>query len=836
VQGLVQDLRYGSRMFARNPGVTAVMILTLGLAIGANTAIFSVVYGVLLRPLPYPKPDQLVSISEVAADGHLMNFADPNVADLRAANHSLTGMAKAYDDEETVSGGSGPARVSVGMVSRDFFDVMGIDPVLGRKFSADELKESGIPAALVSYGYWKEHLNGSSDLTPFKLKMADHAFSVVGVLPPSFNYPERVQIWVAAELFGDQSPSRTSHNWPVVVGRLRNGITLPQARAELSTIARRLHEQYKPNIDMTDVSIQPLRTALTVSVRSTLLILLGAVAFLLLVGCVNVANLLLARAASRQRELAVRAALGADRGRLVRQFLIESLLLSLSGGVIGVLAAIWGVDALLVIAPAGLPRLNDVSVSLPVLAFALGVSLVVACGLGVLTALRASSADAQQALNEGGWAQLGSLRTQRLGRVLVAAQLAITLVLLTGAGLLGRSLLRVLSVDPGFRTSHIVTMELEVPASQAATMSNIAEVLKDARPGSFMNALFERLRALPGVEEVGGVSSLPLGETGSCPDGGFLFLDRQPQLDVGKPEDIARLEHLFLTTPGGLGDYCVASRGYFKALGIPLLQGRLFDEHDTANAAHVAVISQSLARATWPNQNPIGRTIEFGNMDGDMRLLTVVGIVGDAHYRSLEKPPEPTVYVDYTQRLRGGRDFTVVMRSAAPPQTLLADARRILRELDPDVAPRFQSFQDVFSDSVATRRFNLTLMAVFAAAALILAAVGLYGVMAYWVSRRTREIGVRMALGAVPGRVLELVLGRAAITIAVGLAAGIAGALILTFLLTRFVQSLLFGVSADDPVTFAGVALLLAAVAMLATYIPARRAAKVDPMVALRCE
>lgn len=827
---LLQDLRYGLRMLARNPGVTFVMVLTLGLAIGANTAIFSVVYGVLLRPLPYPKPEQIVSVSEVAADGHLMNFADPNVADLRAANHTLAGMAKCDSDEVTVSGGSGPARVSAAVVSRDFFRVMGVAPMLGRDFSADELREGGTPAVLASYGYWKEHLGSSTDLSPFKLKLEDHIFSVIGVLPIGFSYPSHTDLWLPAEFFGDQSPSRTSHNWELVVARLRDGVTLQQARAELSTLAHQLHEQYKPNIDMTDVSVLPLQTALTASVRPALLILLGAVAFLLLVGCVNVANLLLARAAARERELAIRAALGAGRGRLLRQFLIESLLLSLGGGALGVLAAVWGVDALLAIAPPGLPRLNDVSVSLPVLAFALGVSMMVACALGVLIALRATSADPQRALNEGGWAQVGSARSQRLGRVLVAAQLATTLVLLTGAGLLGRSLLQVLSVDPGFRTTHIESMELEVPASQGSSSFSFGYAV-DTRPANFATTLFDRLRALPGVEDVGGASVLPLGSQ-FVSDGKFLLLDRQPDIDLSTPAGSERLDRLWNTAPGGEADYSVASAGYFRVLGIPLLHGRLFDERDTADAPQAAVISESLARATWPNQDPLGRTIDFGNMDGDMRLLTVVGVVGDVRDRSLEKPARPTVYVDYRQRLRGGRDFTVVMQATTAPQVLLEDARKIVRDIDPDVVPRFQSFQDVFSGSLATRRFNLTLIAFFAGAALVLAAVGIYGVMAYWVSRRTREIGVRMALGAVPRNVLGLVLGRASVTIAAGLAAGLAGA----FGLTRTLQSLLYGVSADDPMTFAGVALLLVGVALLATYVPARRAAKLDPMVALRYE
>jgi len=390
----------------------------------------------------------------------------------------------------------------------------------------------------------------------------------------------------------------------------------------------------------------------------------------------------------------------------------------------------------------------------------------------------------------------------------------------------------VLSVNPGFRTANIVTMELEVPGSQPTSAASVTESIKDTRPAVFMSHLFDRLRSIPGVEEVGGVSNLPLGEAGDCADGKFLLLDREPQFDPTKPEDQARFDRFWTTTPGGSADYCVATEGYFKALGIPLLRGRLFDERDGPDAPHAALVSQSMARATWPNRDPLGRTIEYGNMDGDMRLLTVVGVVADAHYRSLEKPPEPTVYVNYRQRLRAGRDFSVVIRSATPPSSLLANVRRLVHDVAPDLAPRFEAFQDVFSASLATRRFNLILVGVFAATALLLAVAGIYGVMAYSVARRTHELGVRMALGASAPHVLRLVLRQGMLTTAVGLAIGIAGALVLT----RAMQSMLFGISPTDPIALLAVALLLGLAALLASYLPARRATKVDPIVALRHE
>ncbi|HET9178895.1 MAG TPA: ABC transporter permease [Terriglobia bacterium] len=829
---LIQDLKYGLRQLGRSPGFTAVAVLTLALGIGATSAIFSVVYGVLLRPLPYPKPDRLVSISEVASDGHLMGFTDPNFRDLRAMNRTLSGMALCKALPVTISGPSGPSRVFVALVSADFFRVMGVAPFRGRNFSADELRQGGRPAALVSYGYWRQEMGTSDDLSRFVLSVERHAFSVVGVLPRGFDYPANADLWIPAESFGEGSSSRTAHNWSEAVARLRDGVNVAQARGDLSGLADRLYREYKPEIDMTNVSVEPLRSALTAKVRPALLILLAAVGFLLLVACANVANLLLARAAARRRELAVRSALGAGRARLVKQLLTESLLLSLAGGALGVLLAFWGVEALLALAPPGLPRIENVAVNLPVLGFALGISLLVALSLGMITALRATAAGPQAALAEGGRGAAGSFASRRLARTLIGAQIGITLVMLAGAGLLGRSLLRVLSVDPGFRTSNIVSMELEIPASRGSSSFTLATSPTGMEPARFMETLFDRLHALPGVEEVGGVSNLPLGEDGDCADGKFLLLDHQPDLNFANPEDAARLEHLWSTAPGASADYCVASAGYFKALGIPLLSGRIFNDGDNATAEQVAVVSQSLARATWPGRNPLGRTIEFGNMDGDLRLLTVVGVVGDVHYRSLEKPPEPTVYVDYLQRLRGGRDFTVVMRSSAPPPEMISDSRRIIRDLASSAVPRFETFRAVFSASLQTRRFNLTMVSIFAIAALLLAAVGIFGMMAYWVSQRTKEIGIRMALGAERRDVLKMVVGQGIRLALIGVAIGIGGALALT----RFLSSLLYDVKPTDPLTFAAVSLILVAVALLACYIPARRAANVDPMVALRYE
>jgi predicted permease len=817
MSGLFQNFRFGLRLLRKSPGFTAVALITLMLGIGASTAIFSVVYEVLLRPLPYENPDQIVRLWEVNARGRQVNFTDPNFEDIRSQNHFLQGLAEYRAVSESVSGGSEPTRTTVAAVSRDFFPILRVRPLLGRSFASDEQHFGAAPTALVSYGYWQQYLGSVTDLSAVKLNIENRAVSVIGVLPPGFRFPDNSTIWMPREL-NQRLPSRSAHNWNVL-GRLRDGIAPDQARSELASIARQIHQQYGQDVDMTDVAVARLQDAMTSNVRPALMILLGAVSFLLLIACANVANLLLAQATARQRELAIRAAIGATRGRLVWQFLTEALLLSLAGGAAGVLAARWGVVALARLAPPELPLVEQVSVSLPVLLFALGVSSAVAAGLGVFSALRATSGTAQLALAEHGRSQGGAPHSHRLGRAIIAGQLAITLVLLTGAGLLGRSLLLVLATDPGFHTEHIITVDLALSfAAKDADKTNRIE---------FLNQLLARMRAIPGVLEVGGTGHLPLTEMLS--NGTYVLLapgDRPPHAI----EELEAWSHNATRT--GYANYSPASEGYFRALGIPLLRGRLFDDGDTMDAPHVAVINQSLAREKWPGQNPLGHSIEFGNMDGDLRPLTIVGVVGDAREDSVETPPGPIIYVNYRQRPQATYRFTAVVRTETDSASVISSVRQIVRSLDPDLPPSFSTFTQVLSNSLRARRFNLTLVGVFAGTALLLAIAGLYGVMAYAVSQRTREFGVRTALGASPGNILRLVLGQGIVTALIGVAIGMVGALILT----RTLQSLLFGLSTTDPLTFALVTLVLIVVALLASYVPARRAAKVDPIVALRYE
>jgi len=812
IESLLQDLRFGARLLRKSPAFAAVSVLTLALGIGATTAIFSVVYGVLLRPLPYHNPQQIVRLWEQSATGTQMNFGHPNFTDLRAQSRSMSALASFVGYDTTITGSGSAARVPTASVSQDFLQVMG-----------------------VSYDYWMQTLGGNRDFSSLHLEIDKRPASIVGVLPPDFGFPDNTQIWVASETY-EESPARNAHN-DRLVGRLREGASVTEARAELTTIAQRLKQQYGPDTDMVAVAIEPLQRALTSNVRPALLVLLGASAFLLLIACANVANLMLAQAAAREKELAVRTALGAQRTRLVRQFLTEALLISSIGGLLGVLFAYWGLHGLVALAARTVPSVEAVSISLPVLLFSTLVVFVVAIALATFTALRSTSQNSRDALSEGSRGGIGSRGKQRVGRVLAAAQLGAALILLVGATLLGRSLLRVLSVTSGFRTDNVVTMEVHMPFDAPKTERAV-----------FLNRLLAGLRQIPGVDEVGGTNNLPLSDSGFA-DGSFVRMSPSPQLEDlirrSAGQELAKMDPAFTSelvhyfdslfrdkSHLGYADFIVASSGFFNALSIPLLNGRLFDERDTMDAPHVAVISQSLAQTTWPNQNPIGRTIEFGNMDGDLRLLTIVGVVGDVRDHSLEDAPHPTVYVDYRQRPQMAADFTAVMHTGSNPDAVFAAARSVLHDLDPNLPPRFRTLSEVYSSSLDARRFSLTLVGIFSGVAFLLALAGIYGVISYSVAQRTREIGVRMALGATAREVIAMVLKQGVFTGIAGIAFGLLGA----FALTRWLQSQLFEVSPTDPLTLVAVSVSLILVSLAACWVPARRATRIDPVIALRCE
>ncbi len=839
LETFLQDVRFGLRTLRKSPSFAAIAILTLALGIGSTTAIFTVVYGVLLRPLPYPSPDHIVRLWEVNSAGGRMSFADPNFDDVRSEVRSLQGLAEYSASLQSVTGGSEPTRTVIATVSRDFFSVMGVQPFLGRGFASEEEHFGAAPVALVSYGYWEEYLGAAADLSAARLKIGDKSFAVVGVFPSGFGFPDSADIWIPRELF-PVLPSRSAHNWQVA-GRLKDGYTLTSARYELSAIASQLQRQPGSDVQMVRISAELMREAMTGHVRTALILLLLASGFLLAIACANVVNLMLAQAGTREREVAIRVALGAGRARLIRQFLTEAFLLAVSGCALGVMAAAWGVRALVQIAPTTLPRLEDVSINYVVLSFSLGMTLLLTAGLGIFSALRAS-ANARDATHEATKRQEGSVGANILGRLLVVGQIAVTLALLAGAGLLGRSLLQVLSVDPGFHTAQVITMNLALP--------DVFEVSAKAPRVHFLSELMTRLRQIPGVEEVGGSSSLPLA-AGFSADGAYAVLNPQ-QLSAQRQDLIRRSSEESLDSDPkllkeatdffneifsnqantGEANYAVVSEDYFGALRIPLGSGRLFNDRDGLDAPQVALISSSLAKERWPSGDPLGHTIEFGNMDGDLRLLTIVGVVGDVREKSVEDQPRPTIYVNYRQRPQATRQFTVVLRTGADVPSVMLAARASLRDLDSNVPPKFSTLPEIYSAALETRRFSLTLLGIFAAMALLLATAGIYGLTAYSVARRTREFGIRMALGATAGDVLRMVFGNGVATTLAGVAIGIGGA----FALTRAMQSLLFGVSPADPATFVGVVLLLTLVSLLACYIPARRATRVDPMIALRYE
>ena len=824
VETLWQDVRFGLRTLSKNPTFAAIVILTLALGIGASTAIFSVVDAVLLRALPYPSPEKIMRVWEQAPDGHPMNMSDPNFDDFLAQNNTFSSLAAYGFGLTSISGGSEPVRVNIAVVSRDFFKALGVEPFRGRAFAPDEQRLHGAPAMIVSFSYWQRYLGGATDLSNCHLAMEGGVYPVIGVMPAGFDFPSGVAAWIPREL-DSETPSRTAHNWRGL-GRVRDGVTVAQARVNLSAIARRIKERYGKEVDLNDAAVVPLANAMVGDVRTALLTLMGAVGLLLLVACANVASLLIARTSARRKEFAVRAALGAGRGRLIQQFLAESFVLSFTGGVLGILIATWAVKVLPAILPTNLPRQQGIAINTPVLLFSLGAIVAVAVSLALFAAWRADAGDLQEALSTGSRSYSGGGTSHRLRSFLVVGEIAITLVILAGAGLLGRSFLRLISTSPGFRQENLITMEFSPPIPQGLWGTDQSAI---ARQIHLMDDISTRLGAIPGAETVGLAGAIPVATGDNLADGGFLILNGQKS-----PANFNEWERMAQNpTQVGHALYCVAGDAYFRTVGIPLIRGRIFSDQDDLNSPNVAVISESLARQRWPNQDPIGQVINFGNMDGNLKPLTIVGIVGDVRAAGLDRPPSPIIYVDYRQRgMNANSSPTILMRSAAPTAEIVSAARGIFHDLAPDAPVKFSSFAQEMGGWLADRRFLVLLVGLFAAAALALAAVGIYGVVAFSVTHRTQEIGIRMALGGQRTNVLCLVLGEGARMAALGVLIGIAASMAIT----RLMSSLLFGIGATDPLTFASVAILLSLVALLASYIPARRAMRVDPIVALRYE
>jgi predicted permease len=817
LESFVRDVRYVTRALLRTPAFFFVTVITLGLGIGATTAMYTVIDGVLLRPLPYSEPDRIVQLWQVGEKGGRGQVSDPNYEDWKAGTRSFSAMTQFADWGITsVAGASEPVRVRVAVIGSDFLRILRVQPIRGRSFVAEEQQPGGAPAALVSERFWKRFLSERSDLSGTTLTFEGNAYPVVGVLPATVDLPAGADLWIARELI-PRNPHRTGHNW-LALARVADGVTVEQANREISTLSRRLKQQYGDETWMFDAAAVPLREQMVGKTRPALLLLLAASVFLLAIACANVVNLLVARAAVREGELAVRLALGAGRGRIAQQFLAEALVLALAGGALGVMLAALGVKGLLALEPGDLPRVGAVGVDWRVLAFALGLSVFVAAVLGLLSALRGSRGDLRQAMAQAQRTQAGAGASYRVRGALVVAQVSLTLVLLVGAGLLARSFLRLAQVDPGYRTERALILDISpsVPDGPAGQRERVR----------LYDEIMARLATLPGVSAVGGVSAFPLSAGGNHANGTFIVMSRpDEQLDM------AQLPAL-MKDPSRIGDaeFRVAGPGYFKAMNIPVIRGRVLEDRDGPDAPHVGVISASLAKAKWPNEDPIGKIVQYGNMDGDLHPFTVVGVVGDVREASLADQPRPTFYASYRQRPVQAREFFFVVSGSAPPEAIIPAARRIVSDLRPDVPPRFRTIRTVVSESVADRRFVLLLVGVFGGAAMLLATLGVYSVIAYVVTQRRQEIGVRVALGAQSADVLGMVLRQGFTLAFLGIAIGTVAALFAGRLLSRF----LFGVTPNDPVAFGGVILMLAVVALVASFVPALRATRVDPMTALR--
>ncbi|MGH9837363.1 MAG: ABC transporter permease [Blastocatellia bacterium] len=799
MQTLWQDLRYGARMLMKKPGFTLIAVLTLALGIGANTAIFSVVNGVLLRPLPYLDSEQLTWVwMDNRQEGIAEDIASwPNFEDWRAHNQSFQGMAGVRDRRFNLTGTGEPEELNGANVSANFFDLMRVGPQYGRAFSAEEEQEGRDQVVVIGHGLWQQRFGGDAQLVGQTLSLNGQPHTIIGVMPPGFQFPNKTEIWKPLVPDAQLRTARSAF-WLPVIGRLKPGVTRAQAQTEMTGIAQRLEQQYPNSNRGFGVNVVLMHEQLVGKLRTALWVLLGAVACVLLIACANVANLLLARAAARQKEVAIRAALGASRGRVVRQLLTESVLLAAVGGGLGLLLARWGLDALVALAPSDLPRAASITIDRRVLFFTLGLSLLTGVVFGLAPALQSSKLALSEVLKEGGRGTGGG--GQRTRSALVVAEIALALVLLVSAGLLLRSSWRLQQVNPGFNPERVLKVRLSLPPSKYR---------EGAQAAAFYQQLLERLRALPGVQAAGATSSVLLNKVHNSSG---ILIEGRPAPNGPRPE-------LPMDS---------VSPGYFQAMDMPLVQGRQFNEQDKADGLPVAIVNETMARRFWPNEDPLGKRFNFG--DGG-RWWTVVGVVRDSRRQGLDAPVRIESFLPHTQRPL--RAMEVVLRTTDHPLAMTRTVRSAVWSLDGDLpVSEIQSVEQMLGARVAPRRFNLLLLGLFALVAMLLAAVGIYGVMAYSVTQRTHEIGIRMALGAGQGAVLKLVVGHGMVLTLLGVATGLAGA----FALTRLMTILLFGVSATDPLTFSVIALLLLLVALLACWIPAQRATKVDPMIALRCE
>ena len=819
---LWQDVRYGVRMLLKNPGITVIVIIALALGIGANTAIFSVVNTVLLRPLPYEESDRLVFLNEKSPVLDEMSISYPNFTDWRNQTQTFEKMGVYNRASYNLTGAGEAERIVTGQVSADLFSVLRVNALHGRVFTNDEDKPGGTPVVVLSYGLWQRRFGGQTSILNEPITLNTKQYVVIGVMPETFLYPSRVEMWVPVGQLSDQPSWQQRGNHPGLYGvaRLKPGATIEQADADMNTIAANLEKQYPDTNTGNRVRLRPLLEIFVSDARRALWVIFAAVAFVLLIACANIANLLLAKATARRKEMAIRTAVGASRWRLARQLLTESILLSLVGGVIGLLLGYWGVQLILYMSPDAIPRSREIGLDWTVLGFTIGVSFLTGIVFGLLPAIQAGDVDVHETLKESG---RGTSGRQWLRSSLVVVEVATTLVLLIAAGLMIRSFYLLQKVNPGFSHEHLTSFSISLPQKKYTTQEARAQ---------FYDRLLENLRGLPGVESVAAASGLPLGNNGWQTS---YVIDGQPE----PPRDQVPLLEACLVTPD-----------YFKAMNIPLLRGRTFTDRD--NRAHLAgrdlsklnenqregaglnliVIDEEFAKRHWPNEDPIGKHVRIGGSNPQNPKLEVIGVVGRVKMESLNQNSDRVQgYFPFAQVPQSG--MTLIMKGASDPNQLIGAVRAAVKQIDPDqpiYSPR--TMDDIRAESVAGERLNLTLLSLFAGIALVLAVVGIYGVMSYSVTQRTHEIGIRMAIGARPRDVFTMILGHGMKLAIIGVVIGLAAA----FALTRLMASMLFGVAPTDATTFGGIAALLIGVALLACYLPGRRATKVEPTISLRYE
>lgn len=806
---LWNDVRYTLRSFLRQPGLALTALVTLAIGIGANTAVFSVVNGVLLRPLPYPDPGELVTVSTLDTEtGDTYSASGPNFLDWSARNDVLDGMYAWGGTTSTLTGGDRREQVEVGVVTPEFLDVLGVTPGLGRGFAADEVGPGRPRVVLLSNRFWRRRYTSDPSVPGRTLELDGEPYEIIGVMPPGFRMPLNggvEELWITSSR--DFAAEARDAVYLSLVGRLRDGVPLDRARGAMEAIHAGIRAEDPIHSVNTGVALTPLKSELVADVRWALAILLGAVGFLLLLACANVANLFLARAAGRGTEFGVRTALGAGSGRLTRQLLTESAVVAVVAGALGVLAALAGVGLLTAIAPDDLPRIREVSIDGTVLGFSLLATGLTGLLFGAVPALWATRRDPMRLLRGAGRGQVGDGGLRRIRELLVISEIAAAAVLVVGAGLLARSFAEMLSVDPGFDASHVLTAEVYVPRDRYPDAE---------RRAVFFDGLMSRLSSVPGVEAVGGVWNAPMNDAVTNTT---VTVEGRPRPEPGREP---------------LGEFRLATGGYFEALRIPVLRGRVFDETDTRETTPKVVISRLLAAELWPGQRAVGRRLAidiFEGPDGAPAWYEVIGVVGDTRLNGLDDPERPLLYIAYSQRPQNWITVTARTRGApAASSELVRDAILDFEPLTPD--PTLGTMEGRVDHTLAARRFYLTLLGAFAAVAIVLASVGIYGVLAYAVSRRTNEIGVRVAFGASRGRILRRVVVEGMRVAAAGIAIGLLGA----WALSRTLASLVYGISLTDPLTYGLVVLLLGGVSLLACVIPARRAATVDPIEALRYE